>query len=52
MKIFLIASAVAAVISMSPALAADVGISVSIGQPGFYGQLDIGEFPAPRVIYR
>jgi len=32
--------------------AADVGVSVSIGQPGFYGQLDIGDYyPRPQVIY-
>jgi hypothetical protein len=36
----------------APALAADVGVSVSIGQPGFYGRLDIGGFPQPQVIYR
>ena len=35
-----------------PALAADVGVSISIGQPGFYGQLDIGDYPQPQVIYR
>lgn len=35
-----------------PALAADVGVSVSIGQPGFYGRLDIGGYPQPQVIYR
>lgn len=34
-----------------PASAADVGVSISIGQPGFYGQLDIGDAPSPRVIY-
>lgn len=33
------------------ALAADVGVSVSIGQPGFYGRLDIGSFPGPQLIY-
>lgn len=35
------------------ALAADVGVSVSIGQPGFYGRIDIGDYPypQPRVIY-
>ncbi len=33
------------------AVAADVGVSVSVGQPGFYGQIDIGNFPQPRVIY-
>lgn len=30
---------------------AEVGVSVNIGQPGFYGQLDIGDFPRPQVIY-
>lgn len=33
------------------AQAADVGVSVRIGEPGFYGQLDIGSFPRPQVIY-
>ena len=36
----------------APAQAADVGVSVSVGQPGFYGHIDIGDFPAPAVIYR
>lgn len=33
--------------------AADVGVSVSIGQPGFYGRIDIGDYPypQPRVVY-
>jgi len=35
----------------APALAADVGVSVSVGQPGFYGRIDIGNFPQPQVIY-
>lgn len=51
MKRFLIAVALATVTITTPALAADVGVSVSIGQPGFYGQIDIGDFPQPRVIY-
>ena len=33
------------------ALAADVGVSVSVGQPGFYGQINIGNFPQPELIY-
>lgn len=35
------------------ALAADVGVSISVGQPGFYGRIDIGDYPypLPRVIY-
>ena len=53
MKRFLIAAAVAAATVATPALAADVGVSVSIGQPGFYGQIDIGDYyPPPQVIYR
>lgn len=31
--------------------AADVGVSVSVGQPGFYGRIDIGNFPQPELIY-
>lgn len=34
-----------------PALAADVGVSISIGQPGFYGRIDLGSFPQPEVVY-
>lgn len=36
----------------TPVMAADVGVSVSIGQPGFYGQIDIGDAPQPRLLYR
>jgi len=52
MKRFLIAAAVTAVSVTTPALAADVGVSLSIGQPGFYGRIDIGDYPQPQVIYR
>ncbi|MBU2537547.1 MAG: hypothetical protein KKH22_03850 [Proteobacteria bacterium] len=51
MKRFLIGAAIAAASFATPALATDVGVSVSIGQPGFYGHIDIGDFPQPRVIY-
>jgi hypothetical protein len=34
----------------APALAAEVGVSVEISQPGVYGRIDIGRFPAPQVI--
>ena len=33
-----------------PAAAANVGVSVSIGEPGYYGQLDVGN-ARPRLIY-
>lgn len=26
-------------------------ISVSVGQPGFFGQLNIGGYPAPQLVY-
>ena len=39
-------------LAAGPVLAADVGVSVSVGQPGFYGRIDIGSFPQPQVIYR
>lgn len=53
MKQFLIAVALALAAITTPALAADVGVSVTIGQPGFYGRIDIGDYPypQPRVIY-
>ena len=34
----------------APALAADVGVSVAISEPGVYGRIDIGRFPGPQVI--
>jgi hypothetical protein len=45
--------AAALAVAVLPAHAADVGVSISIGQPGFYGQLEIGGgYPPPRVLYR
>lgn len=50
MKRILIVAAAATALS-TPSLASDVGVSVSIGQPGFYGRIDIGGYPPPPVIY-
>ena len=52
MKRFLIATVIAASFASTQLWAADVGVSVSIGQPGFYGHINIGDYPAPQVIYR
>ena len=52
MKRFLIAAAVSMTALATTALAADIGVSVSIGQPGFYGRIDIGDYPQPQLIYR
>ena len=49
MKLILLALAAAGL--AAPVLAADVGVSVSIGQPGFYGRIDIGGYPQPQLIY-
>jgi hypothetical protein len=49
MKRFLFVAAVAAI--AVPALVADAGVSVQIGEPGFYGSIDIGGFPQPQLIY-
>jgi len=38
-------------LSFGVAKAADVGVSVSISEPGFYGRIDVGRVPQPAVIY-
>jgi hypothetical protein len=48
MKHFLLA--VITLAAALPSLAADVGVSVQISQPGVYGRVDIGRFPQPQVI--
>ncbi|MDC8444758.1 MAG: hypothetical protein LV471_02375 [Nitrosomonas sp.] len=40
------------VFSSTAGLAADVGLSLRIGQPGFYGEIHLGDFfPPPVLIY-
>jgi len=51
MKRLLRASAVLIGLVAVPALGANVGLSVQVGEPGFYGRIDIGNFPQPQVIY-
>lgn len=34
------------------ASAGDVAVSIQVGDPGFYGRIDIGNVPQPQVIYR
>ncbi|MFT7772855.1 hypothetical protein [Roseateles sp.] len=41
---------VALALIASAAQAADVGVSVQIGQPGFYGRIDIGNVAPPPVV--
>lgn len=49
MKKLFAAIALASAALAAPAFA-DVGVSIRIGEPGFYGQLDIGGYGAPRLI--
>jgi hypothetical protein len=30
----------------------DVGVSINIGDPNFYGRIELGDFPQPRLLYR
>jgi hypothetical protein len=46
---YLLAAVITAI--SAPALASDVAVSLSINQPGFYGQINIGDYPRPPVIY-
>jgi hypothetical protein len=40
------------IIAASPALAADVGVSVNVGDPGFFGQINLGDVPQrPALVY-
>lgn len=53
-KTFLIVTALVVAAISTPTIAADVGVSVTVGQPGFYGRVVIGDYPypPPRVVYR
>ena len=45
-----IALALTATLLAAAAHATDVGVSVQLGQPGFYGRIDIGNAPPPVVL--
>jgi len=49
MQRLLLALAVAA--ASASTMAADVGVTVRVGQPNFYGRIDIGDMPRPQVVY-
>lgn len=38
-------------LAATSALATDVGVSITMGQPGYYGRIDIGSFAPPPLIY-
>ena len=43
--------ATSALLTATPAHAADVNVSVSLGDPSFYGRLDLGGMPRPPLLY-
>ena len=45
-----LALAILAVAAM-PALAADVAVSVTVGDPRFYGRIDVVGYPQPQLVY-
>ena len=48
MKKLLLATLIA--LGATGAQAANVGVSVNIGDPNFYGQIDIGNYPQPQLV--
>jgi len=46
-----LSAALAVAALQTSAFAADIGVSVNISQPGFYGRIDIGRVPSPVLIY-
>jgi hypothetical protein len=51
MKKLIAALALTAAAVTEPAFAGNVGISISVGEPGFYGQIDIGGYGRPGLVY-
>jgi hypothetical protein len=51
MKLFLFTVIIILLAVSAQAADPNIGVSVSVGQPGFYGRIDIGNFPQPELIY-
>ena len=49
MKTFVLAASL--LVAAASAATANAAVTVSIGQPGFYGRIDVGNYPAPELIY-
>lgn len=47
----IVLTALLAILVSASAFAADVGVSINIAQPGFYGRIDVGHFPQVQVVY-
>ena len=51
MRLFFSALLVAATLWTALPASAHAGVSISIGDPHFYGRIDIGGYPPPRLIH-
>jgi hypothetical protein len=49
--VFAAALAAASFAATAP-VSAQVGLSVNVGEPNFYGRIELGDAPAPRLVYR
>jgi hypothetical protein len=38
-------------LTTTSAFAADVGVSITIGDPNFYGRIELGGYPTPQLLY-
>ncbi len=47
----LIVLALGACAALAAVAQPSVGVSIGINQPGVFGRINIGDFPAPRVVY-
>lgn len=45
-------AALLSIILTGPSIAANVDVNINIGQPGYYGRIDIGDIGRPLLIYR
>jgi hypothetical protein len=52
MKNFIRAASVLTISLCASVQAAEVGVSINLGQPEFYGRIEIGGYPLPQVIYQ
>ncbi len=46
-----ILASLALVSGIAPVMAADIGVSINIDQPGAYGRIDIGRVPSHPCFY-
>jgi hypothetical protein len=51
MKLLMAFMALTIAASALPLSATEVGVSITVGEPGFYGHLEIGTLDRPRLVY-